>query len=77
MLVLTRPSQFALSTKKTRPERAPASPPPQDLREGLQTVAIGLGTVQLLLDVGETDTARTTLLTIRDELQVLRRSLPA
>ncbi len=72
MLVLTRRPTSAARRQGAWPCPAPAKHPHP--RAVLRTVAVGLGTVQLLLDAGRIRAARETLLAVRDELQVLRRS---
>ena len=59
MLVMTRP----VTTPRPHQNR------PVD---GLEAVAVGLGTVQLLLDMGRRKDAKDTLRIIRNELQTLR-----
>jgi hypothetical protein len=70
-------------TTLTRPRRARAKALPRPgadrgrargLPARMRDVAVGLGTVQLLLDVGSLDTAREALRAVCDELQALRRS---
>ncbi len=67
MLVLNPPSKPVRSKARTT-QANPA-------RE-LQSVAVGLGSVQLLLDIGQVEDAQDTLRAIRDQLQALRRSSP-
>ena len=68
MLVLNR------RPKSVRTESRTTSANPA---KGLQAVAVGLGTVQLLLDIGRMNDAKATLRGVRNELQALRRSEPA
>jgi hypothetical protein len=65
-------------TRSRRPRTKALPRPGADRARGLparmRDVAVGLGTVQLLLDVGSLDTAREALRAVCDELQALRRS---
>ena len=45
------------------------------LRDRLHVTGVGLGTVQLLLDVGDAEEAREVLTRIRDDFQLLRRGV--
>jgi len=60
-----------LVLNRTRPSRTEVRPA---ARTGLRQVAVGLGSVQLLLDIGQVDSAREALRAVRRELQELRRS---
>ena len=58
-------------TQCPSPARARSRP-----ADALRDIAVGLGTVQLLLDVGQAEGARKTLRAVRGRLQALRRSSP-
>ncbi|HWG46091.1 MAG TPA: response regulator [Gemmataceae bacterium] len=83
-VTILREELSRLTTSPTSPVSTPPVPAADEqtlrklmgqLRDRLHVTGVGLGTVQLLLDTGNTDEAREVLSRIRDDLQLLRRGV--
>jgi two-component system, OmpR family, response regulator len=83
-VIVLREELSRLTTSPPAPIPAPRAPSANEqslqkllgqLRDRLHVTGVGLGTVQLLLDVGNTEEAREMLAQIRDDFQLLRRGV--